>query len=59
MNSEQRKALHEEMILHAVVSSCLNCEQFDKEKCQLAPTYNLPAKVVVYGCPKWTMMIPF
>jgi len=59
MTSEQRKALHEELVKHAVVTSCLNCEMFEKEKCLLAPTFQLPAKVIVFGCPKWIMLIPF
>lgn len=61
MNSEVSKHLHKELIEHGIVQSCLNCENFneDSEKCSLAPAFALPAKVVVYGCSKWIILIPF
>jgi len=63
MNSkqpEQECKLHEELIYCGIVRSCLNCELFnrDLETCQLAGA-RPPVKVVVFGCPKWTLDIPF
>lgn len=61
MNSEQSNRLHRELITSCIIQTCLNCEYFDEkpERCSLAPTYPLPAKVVVFGCPKWIPLIPF
>jgi len=61
MSSELKKTLHEELVKASIVRSCLNCENFkeEDERCSLAPSYPLPAKVVVYGCLKWIMVIPF
>lgn len=59
MNSEQKETLHQALVRDSIVRTCLNCEMFENEKCLLAPTFKLPAKVIVFGCPKWTMSIPF
>jgi hypothetical protein len=61
MSSDTEQLLHEELIKNYVIRSCINCSNFIKltERCTLAPTYGLPAKVVVFGCPKWDMDLPF
>lgn len=59
MNSDQKKQLLQALIKDAIVQSCLNCENFDKERCKLAPSIPLPARVVVFGCKEWQMDIPF
>lgn len=61
MNSEQAHNLHEALLEEQVIRSCLNCDNFkeEDERCILAPAYPLPAKVIVFGCPKWTGVVPF
>ena len=57
---EVRPVLHKQLILQQVVHSCLNCEEFDEEKDQcIIVNLTPPAKILVYGCPKWTPSIPF
>ena len=57
---EVRPILHQQLILQQVVKSCLNCEEFDNEKDQcVIVNVTPPAKILVYGCPKWTPSIPF
>ncbi len=42
------------------VTSCINCENFDKkgEICILAGS-KPPARVIMFGCPAWLFDIPF
>jgi len=58
---ELNSQLHKELVAHYIVRSCLNCENFDKrkEQCDLAPGQRPPAEILVYGCIKWEMLIPF
>ena len=55
-----RPILHQQLIKQQVVHSCLNCLEFDDET-EHCTVVNVtpPAKVLVYGCPKWTPDIPF
>lgn len=42
--------------------TCLRCENFDEitERCALAPGMKIPARVIAYGCQKFTNdNIPF
>ena len=58
--AETRDLLHRELIRTDVVTSCLNCECFDKktEQC-LEFNQRPPAEVIVFGCPEWIQAIPF
>ena len=42
-------------------TTCLRCEHFDEgiERCVLAPGMKIPARVIAYGCPKFSPDIPF
>lgn len=61
MSSDTEQLLHEELIKNCVIRSCINCTNLVKltERCSLAPTYHLPMKVIVFGCPKWIVDLPF
>jgi hypothetical protein len=59
MDSELKATLHQELVSNCIVRTCYNCELRDGEKCSLAPTYTLPVKVIIFGCPKWIPFIPF
>jgi hypothetical protein len=55
-----RDAVHREMIQQQIFRSCINCEHFNEktEYCGVAHQ-RPPAKVIVFGCPKWMADIPF
>lgn len=40
---------------NGLLRSCLNCDMFNEqlEKCAIAPTLKIPARVIAYGCPSW------
>lgn len=65
MNSEItwqqiKPVLHQQLVHQQLVHSCLNCLEFDEEKEQCSiVNVTPPAKILVYGCPKWTPTIPF
>ncbi len=56
------KAIRETLLKEKpIYQNCLNCENFDHatEFCKLA-NQRPPAKIIVYGCPKWEYdAIPF
>lgn len=58
--NELRPAFHQALVESCIVRSCLNCMDFNHqaEICDLAKV-RPPAKVVVFGCPKWTLDPPF
>lgn len=60
MGLEASQIFHEQLILTDIVVSCLNCGNFDAngEACLLYKT-RPPAKVMVYGCASWEVLIPF
>lgn len=52
--------MHKKMVRNFLLSSCLNCEHWDKkpEQCRkfgMKP----PLEVIVYGCAEWEQDIPF
>jgi len=57
---EQHELLHKELLSNFIVHSCINCDDFNEanETCSQV-NQRPPAKIVVFGCPKWTPSIPF
>lgn len=67
MNTNERQALQakridfqKQIIVQQVWSSCLNCEEWDKET-ELCGQFKAkpPLEVIVHGCPQWYGEIPF
>lgn len=57
---ELHRLLHKELIATHVVTTCINCEAFDKrnELCTLC-NQRPPAETIVKGCEQWYDCIPF
>ena len=52
--------LQNSLIKSDSITTCTNCEEWDKDK-QLCNKYKVlpPAEVIVTGCPEWMFTIPF
>jgi hypothetical protein len=52
--------LHEKMVRHNLLPSCVNCEHWQK-KPEVCGFYGArpPAEVIVWGCGEWQATIPF
>ena len=59
-NLMQQQEMHKKMVDNGLLTSCINCEHFDK-KARICTKYKVepPAEVIVYGCPEWEFDIPF
>lgn len=53
-------ALHEQLLTHGILHSCVNCEEWNEERSVCDKFATLPPPdVIVYGCPEWNIEIPF
>ena len=67
MNTNEQRALQakridfqKQIITHQVWSSCLNCEEWDKEAEHCGQfRAKPPLEVIVHGCLQWYGEIPF
>lgn len=58
--SESFKIVQEDMSEFGVVRTCANCTQCDLDK-DICKKYGAkpPIRVIAFGCPEWTLKLPF